>query len=498
VGNPLDLIGQIFNPIFYQPVFNLLMMIYLALNTVFPAGAFPLAIVILTLLLRTALIPLTRKQLKSTREMQVLQPKLKELQAQYRSEPQELMRRQQALYKEHGVNPASGCLPLIIQMPFLYALYFSFRDALQVGNVAAVTKVANIDKHIYSFLPHVTVATLPHTQFFWTSLATPDPWHILPVVAALLTFFQMRMATPVRKPGPRGASDATTQATSMMQYIMPFMTLFIGLSFPAGLALYWCVTTTFSAVQQYFISGWGSFWVGVPGMQHLVPEPKDTPALATASASRTVASARGLPAAAVVDEQPGGLRGILKQIRDTMGAAQSVAATQATERTSERAGAKNGGGEQASFGLASAGPTGSVTATSSRGGRSPRPDKAPMLVKPKAPAAAEKAELPEQAIARDATDVQESTGADLPEVAIAKLARDAKNGDGGSNGNGNGDRNGKSNGNGAAPAAGAKRAAANASGSAGANNRPSNAARKPGSKNASSSRSRGGRPKGGR
>ena len=490
MGSPLDLIGQIFNPIFYQPVFNLLMMIYLALNTVFPAGAFPLAIVILTLLLRTALIPLTRKQLKSTREMQVLQPKLKELQAQYRSEPQELMRRQQALYKEHGVNPASGCLPLIIQMPFLYALYFSFRDALQVGNVAAVTKVANIDKHIYSFLPHVTVATLPHTQFFWTSLATPDPWHILPVVAALLTFFQMRMATPVRKPGPRGASDATTQATSMMQYIMPFMTLFIGLSFPAGLALYWCVTTTFSAVQQYFISGWGSFWVGVPGMQHLVPEPKDTPALATASASRTVASARGLPAAAVVDEQPGGLRGMLKQIRDTMGAAQSVAATQATERAS----AKNGAGEQASLGVAAAGPTGSVTATSSRGGRSPRPSRDAMLVKPKAPAAAEKAELPEQAIARDATDVQESTGADLPEVAIAKLARDAKNGDGGSNGNGNG----KSNGNGATPAAGARRAAANASGSAGANNRPSNAARKPGGKNASSPRSRGGRPKGGR
>ncbi|HZC76528.1 MAG TPA: YidC/Oxa1 family membrane protein insertase [Ktedonobacterales bacterium] len=494
MGNPLDLIGQIFNPIFYQPVFNLLMMIYLALNHIFPAGAFPLAIVILTLLLRTALIPLTRKQLKSTREMQVLQPKLKELQAQYRSDPQELMRRQQALYKEHGVNPASGCLPLIIQMPFLYALYFSFRDALQVGGLAAITKVANINKNIYPFLPHVTVATLPHTQFFWTSLATPDPMHILPVVAALLTFFQMRMATPVRKPGPRGASDATTQATSMMQYIMPFMTLFIGLSFPAGLALYWCVTTTFSAVQQYFISGWGSFWVGVPGMQHLVPEPKDTPALATASAARTAAPARGLPAAAVVDEQPGGLRGMLKQIRDTMGAAQSVAATQAAERTSERAGAKNGGGDVASYGVATAGPNGSTTATSSRGGRpqTQRPPKAAVLVKPKAPAAAEKTELPEQAIARDATEVQASTSADLPEVAIAKLASDAKNGDGRSSGNGN------RNGNGAAPAAGAKRAAANASGSAGANNRPSNAARKPGSKNASSSRSRGGRPKGGR
>src|SRR5260221_4745502 len=201
-----------------------------------------------------------------------------------------------------------------------------------------------------------------------------------------------------------------------MHSMMLFLPFLMALSFPAGLALYWCVTTTFSAVQQYFISGWGSFWVGVPGMQHLVPEPKDTPALATASASRTAASARGLPAAAVGDEQPGGLRGMLKQIRDTIGAAQSAAATQATARTSEPAGATNGS-EQASLGLASTRATCSLTATSSRGGRSQpqRPSRDPMLVKPKAPAAAEKTELPEQAIARDATDVQESTGADLPE-----------------------------------------------------------------------------------
>src|SRR5260221_14046360 len=125
---------------------------------------------------------------------------------------------------------------------------------------------------------------------------------------------------------------------------MPFRPVLMGLSSPAGLALYWCVTTTFSAAQQYFISGWGSFWVGVPGMQHLVPEPKDTPALATASAARTSASARGLPAPAGVDEQPGGLRGMLKQIRNTMSAAPSAAATQPTARTSERAGASNGAG----------------------------------------------------------------------------------------------------------------------------------------------------------
>src|SRR5260221_10776813 len=167
------------------------------------------------------------------------------------------------------------------------------------------------------------------------------------------------MAAAMLNPDRRAAADATTQPTSMMKYIVPFKPLFMGLSFPAGLALYWCVTTTFSAVQQYFISGWGSFWVGVPGMQHLVPEPKDTPALATASASRTVASARGLPAAAVVDQQPGGLRGMLKQIRDTMGAPQSAPATEATARTPERAGSTNCT-EQAPLGLASAGPTGSV------------------------------------------------------------------------------------------------------------------------------------------
>src|SRR5262249_52774561 len=143
-----------------------------------------------------------------------------------------------------------------------------------------------------------------------------------------------------------GPSDPTTQATGMMQYIMPFFTLFIGLSFPAGLALYWCITTCFSAVQQYFISCWGAFWVGIPGMEHLIPEAKELPATALAPPPRTGGLARAGAAAAVVPDQPGGLRGMLKQLRETMGAAQSAATDEAKQRTAEREAKRDrGGGE---------------------------------------------------------------------------------------------------------------------------------------------------------
>ena len=122
IGQFLGPIGQVFHFLFYLPVYNVLMVIYEILDKVFPAGAFALAIIILTLIIRSALIPLTRKQLASTRKMQVIQPQLKALQQQYRGDPQTLMAEQRKLYKENGVSMYGGCLPLVVQMPFLYAL----------------------------------------------------------------------------------------------------------------------------------------------------------------------------------------------------------------------------------------------------------------------------------------------------------------------------------------------------------------------------------------
>ena len=122
-----DIFGVLFSPIhtvfqyvFFLPVFNILMLIYQGVHS------FGLSIILLTLLIRGSLFPLTRKQLASSRKMQELAPKLKQLQAQHRGDSQGMMAAQQALYKEHGVSMYGGCLPLVIQMPFLYALYYSF------------------------------------------------------------------------------------------------------------------------------------------------------------------------------------------------------------------------------------------------------------------------------------------------------------------------------------------------------------------------------------
>ena len=479
--NPITILSWIF----YYPIYNILMVLYEAFAKVFHGGgAFTLAIVVLTIGMRVCLIPLTRKQLKSSREMQVLAPKLKALQAEHRGDPQAMMAAQRALYKEHGVSPASGCLPLLIQMPFIYALYGAFRTVLLGGSVSE--RLAHINKDLYPFVPHLGV--IPNSQFLWVDLAKPDPTHILPILAALLTFLQLRMAMPVRpKRQPGQPADPTSQATGMMQYVMPFVTLFIGLSFPAGLALYWCVTTLFSAVQQYFISGWGSLFVGIPGMEHMVPPPQQpgTVAAGRPGARPTVAgsSARAL-APAAKEESSGGLRGLLRNARQQMAAAQEAATAEADRRMAERDAAKKASASDKngdSFAVTRAENTGASA-------RRQRPTRAgAMLVKPATNGSTAPKELPEDAIAREATGALPETAepaaasapeakppkTELPEVTIARLA--------GSNGG---------------PSTTPKRPAASSSS---ANARPTvNGPRKNTNKGNPSARPRAGRPKGGR
>lgn len=254
----------LFHYVFFQPVFNILMLIFQGVHS------FGLSIILLTLLIRGSLYPLTRRQIASSRKMQALAPKVNALKAQYRGDQQGQMAATQALYKEHGVSMYGGCLPLLIQMPFLYALYYSFYQVLATkGNV-----VKAINDLLYPFLPHLTA--VPNSNFLGFSLITPSIW--LAALAGALTFVQMRMSMPVTPPG--ATPDTTQQTTKTMQYIMPFFTFYIGTRFPAGLALYWAISTGFSAVQQYFIMGWGSLWVGVPGMERYVPKP--APVTATA------------------------------------------------------------------------------------------------------------------------------------------------------------------------------------------------------------------------
>ncbi len=403
-GTLFSPITTVFHWVFFLPVFNILILIYQGV------GNFALAIILLTLLIRGALFPLTRRQLSSTRKMQELQPRLKEIQAKHRGDPQATMAAQQALYKEHGVSMYGGCLPLVIQMPFLYALFYSFESVLSKSASALNT----VNEQIYPFLPKLT--HLPATNFLWTDLATPDKLYILPVVAGILTFIQMRMAMPVRRPG--APSDPTAQTTKTMQYIMPLFTVFIGTRFPAGLALYWTVSTGFSAVQQYLLSGWGSLWVGVPGMERFVPEPKDvTPTTPISAGGAGRGAGRGA-AEATEPAKPVGfmasMRALLEQTRDHAQAQALVAEQQRQEKRGRVVEAGEGSGAVKTEAESGAQTRAAQSAGQRDRDKRPRPPKSgAMLVRPTA--------QPEEI--QSAADLEASTKGEKPEDRIVRDAQ---------------------------------------------------------------------------
>ncbi len=415
-------IGTVFHYVFFEPVFNILILIYHGV------GSFAFAIILLTLLIRGALFPLTRRQLSSTRKMQELQPKLKALQAQHRGDPQAAMAAQQALYKEHGVSMYGGCLPLVIQMPFLYSLFYSFEALLNTSSHA----LKDINAQIYPFLPKLVA--LPVTHFLWTDLKGPDPLYILPVLAGLLTFVQMRMAMPVKRPG--APADPTAQTAQSMQWIMPIFTFFLGTRFPSGLALYWTVSTGFSAVQQYLLNGWGSLFLGVPGMERFVPPPKDlatTPAIARGGPGAT-----GRGGATAEPTEPARPGGFLASMREMIQQTREQAQTQALIAQERQEQGRRGRVVEAGEG------SGAVEEESSeqaqQGVQQPTREKRPrparsgaMLVRPSAPVesaadleTAAATERPEDRIKRDTAapldGIIADTGARLNGAATGKIA----------------------------------------------------------------------------
>jgi YidC/Oxa1 family membrane protein insertase len=253
-------IGYLFNIIFTYPIFNGLVLLYHLF------GDMGLSIIVLTLIIRLILFPLTLQQLKSMKATQALQPQMAEIRKKYAKDQQAQAVAMQALYKEYGVNPVAGCLPLVVQLPVLYGLFYALNNVfrLPANLVTAQQKLDYINHLLYPFVPRFS--TFPNIYLNWftflnpswhISLATPDPTHILPILAGLATFISLRMSMPKNQPAA-AANDPTAQTTKTMQYIMPLITVFFGWSFAAGLALYWTVSSVFQAVQQYFVTGWGA------------------------------------------------------------------------------------------------------------------------------------------------------------------------------------------------------------------------------------------------
>lgn len=181
----------------------------------FGLANYGIAIILMTLVIKACLAPLTYKSVKSMKAMQDIQPKMKELQTKYKSDPKNMNIELAKLYKEAGVNPLAGCLPMIIQMPFLIGIFYAIRDFQYVQE----------------------------PSFLWMqNLANPDPYYILPLLSAATTFLQSKQTT---------SSD--NQQAKMMLYIMPLFIGYISINFSGGLVLYWVVSNIFQIGQQWFM-----------------------------------------------------------------------------------------------------------------------------------------------------------------------------------------------------------------------------------------------------
>ncbi|HBA36285.1 TPA: hypothetical protein DCZ15_00205 [Candidatus Falkowbacteria bacterium] len=226
--------NNLFTSIFYQPILNLLVFLY---NTV-SFHDLGVSIVLLTAIIKLVFWPLGKSSIKSQKALQDLQPKLEELKKTYAGDKAGLSRATMDLYKENKVNPFSSCLPLLIQLPFLWAVYRVFRDG-----------VNNKLDLVYSFI------TRPETM----NVISFGLWDLsqrsiaLAILAGLAQFWQAKMLMSkkpvVTTPGSKDESMAAIMNKQML-YFMPAITVFIGLSLPAGLTLYWFFFTLFTALQQ--------------------------------------------------------------------------------------------------------------------------------------------------------------------------------------------------------------------------------------------------------
>jgi YidC/Oxa1 family membrane protein insertase len=236
-------------------------------------GSPGLAIIIFTVGVKLILTPLNIKTIKSQREMQNLQPKIKALQKRYKDDRQKLSAETMRLYQEHNINPMSSCLPILFQLPIFWGMYQSLDQLSKVSGGPF--------QEAFLWLP---------------SLGQADPLHIMPFVAAFFQLIQTRMSMPTGKYKP---TDPQQKMMTQLMQFLPITVIIFGWGFPSGLVLYWAAQSVFGAVQQYFITGWGALREWLPFLPELnrytPPDPDlvDETALVARTDGRSPALKRG-------------------------------------------------------------------------------------------------------------------------------------------------------------------------------------------------------------
>ncbi|HBR80808.1 MAG: Inner membrane protein translocase component YidC, short form OxaI-like protein [Candidatus Uhrbacteria bacterium GW2011_GWE2_45_35] len=227
-----------FHTFLYQPLFNLLIWLY----NVIPGQDLGFAIIAISLLIRVVFWPLSQASLRSQKALQDLQPKLDALKEQFKNDKEGLAKAMMELYKTEKVNPMSSCLPLLIQLPILWALYRVLCDGMNTDSLV----------NLYPFVQHPETINLNFLGFINLS----EPYLVMAIIAGILQFVQTKMLIAKRPPKKLrkepGAKDEDMLANmnQSMMYFMPVMTVVIGASLPGGLTLYWIIMNVFAILQQ--------------------------------------------------------------------------------------------------------------------------------------------------------------------------------------------------------------------------------------------------------
>jgi len=233
-----EAIVNIFNIVLYQPLFNALVFLYNYL----PGHDFGIAIIVLTIVIKLLLYPTSVKAVKSQKAIQQLQPKVQEIQKTHKDDKEKQAKEVLELYKKEKINPFSGLLLALIQLPILIALYSVFWNGLRPEELARLyTFVANPGQ-INAFLLGMIDLSKPNLIFA--------------ILAGVTQFFQTKMLSPQNKAitsGQKSASDFSQAMQKQMLYFFPVFTVIILLNLPSALGLYWTVSGVFSIVQQYLI-----------------------------------------------------------------------------------------------------------------------------------------------------------------------------------------------------------------------------------------------------
>jgi YidC/Oxa1 family membrane protein insertase len=192
-------------------------------------GNYGISIIIMTVIIRLIILPLYSMQLKSNEQMQAVQPKVKEIQAKYRDNPEKMNEKLQELYTENKIRPAMGCLPLLIQLPIIWGLFGLLRNPM-------------------NYISNSDMVLAVHEPFLWIhDLSQPDLW-ALPIIAGVATYISMKInGTSSQTDNPANAS------MKVMQYFMPVMIVWMGRTLPAGLCMYWIMSYIFQIVQTKVI-----------------------------------------------------------------------------------------------------------------------------------------------------------------------------------------------------------------------------------------------------